>query len=466
MKFVRPSPHARIAILALSLQSIAVINSVPDEPLKDGKRFRSIPKALNYLHSCLPDDMPLEEKCKRYAVLLSMPSTNGIPYGASVISLAAQDAVSLNEYYWSIDAIRLGAYYMSAIDGYRISKLAPPFIDLVECLRRMNSRESREYLGNQELNIVIDLYKQVLGISNATIRYDINTILQRELRSGFREMLRVLFSDHPVIGKQSNENVMSQYQRRRRIRANLAGSSSSLAGTESGRRRHSIRQQQYRERNLLRERERSLYKHYRMKILDPEALRKRDRTRKQRSRDRLRQLPEQIAIADATHRQPDSPTGLQDKILPEEPLSQGQLSDSSGSDRPINISVQEQMQEDHLGQPRLASFAPRLQAMPMHESSPPALPLVLSPSIIVPDHWVPIADGMLVPGAQHTTCNHSQLSKDHAISTMLQSFEPESQEERRAHQDLIDCATQPNETEAVLRIISRDLQSNHEHGRN
>lgn len=155
-----------IALLALSepLDS----SPPPDDLFGETRRFKDVPKALNYVHELLPEQTPLEEKCKRYAVLLAMAAATGLPYETNVDDLVKMDIPTLDVHYHAIDENGLMTLFMSATERYRITRLAPPFIDVIECLKMIDSPVVRKFLDDRELKVVHDLYKRVLRPEDQT----------------------------------------------------------------------------------------------------------------------------------------------------------------------------------------------------------------------------------------------------------------------------------------------------------
>lgn len=123
------------------------------------------------MHERLPEEMSIEEKCKRYAVLSCTALSKNLPYDSTVLKVLMMDRADLDYYQSRLNTTRLSLMYMIAIDRYRVTELAPPIIDIVECLRRIDSPVVRRYLYNPELVLIVDVYKQILGLSNTTVDF-------------------------------------------------------------------------------------------------------------------------------------------------------------------------------------------------------------------------------------------------------------------------------------------------------
>lgn len=135
------------------------------------QKFSDVTQALNHMHRFLTNRMSTDEKCERYAVLLHTATTNGAPDDLAVADLAMIRPETLHARYQEINAESLRFMYVDALNKYRSSKLAAPFVDLVDCLSKFRSFDAtaRMYLNDPELNRLVEDYKQVLGLPVASI---------------------------------------------------------------------------------------------------------------------------------------------------------------------------------------------------------------------------------------------------------------------------------------------------------
>lgn len=149
--------------------------------------------ALNLLQARLPDQMPLEARCQRYAFLLLMIETEGMPHRTAVLELITMHDDIFDMFKRNLDTNHLISLYMIAIDRYRISKLEPPFLDLVDCLSRIDVPQAKAYF-NEELNFIVNLYKDVLDTPGSTI--DLGSLDLSTFPPSMRTMLENLFVEH------------------------------------------------------------------------------------------------------------------------------------------------------------------------------------------------------------------------------------------------------------------------------
>lgn len=161
--------------LAISLSVLRCIScgqneTAPQNP-RNLKRFQDIPQALNYMYGYLPEFMPMEEKCKRYAVLASC-TPNGLPYESTVKEIVMMHNNILNRHYRELEPDKLILLYSTTIDRYRVTQLAPPFIDLIECLKNIDIPEATEYAFDEELVLLLDIYKRILGRTDTVLELE------------------------------------------------------------------------------------------------------------------------------------------------------------------------------------------------------------------------------------------------------------------------------------------------------
>lgn len=182
--------------IALVISISYCIRCTPDSPerTKPLRRYRTIPEALNYLYELLGDQMPVSEKCKRYAIILALTASGLYPFQPTIDQLSALPEDTVNEHYRKMGAKRLSALYMSAIDRYRTSRLGLPFLELIECLRQIDGRMLDKYLDNKELKIIIYLYRQALGSPDKQI--DLDDFELRHFSPAFRASLHSILRDY------------------------------------------------------------------------------------------------------------------------------------------------------------------------------------------------------------------------------------------------------------------------------
>lgn len=152
-------------------------------------------EALDYLHETLPIQTPLEDRCKRYAVVTSFMTAKGRPQHQAKSSLGKLSVGEINRFYRKLEAKgELPLLYMTAIDGYRASKLGPPFLELIECLKRIDRPCVDTYLNNPELLLIVDLHKQVLR--RPETKFDLANIESADFSPAFLRSLECLFRNN------------------------------------------------------------------------------------------------------------------------------------------------------------------------------------------------------------------------------------------------------------------------------
>lgn len=155
-----------------------------------------ISDAIIYLYKRLPDEMILADKCKRYAIMTSYLKPMGRLHNKAVSQVLRMSLDELNQVYQEFSPDRVGAFYMTAIDGFRAaSSLGPPFLELIECLKELNNISLKPYLDDEELNIIIELYEHVLESPDTKI--DLNLIPNVDrFRRAFVVSLLNMFEDN------------------------------------------------------------------------------------------------------------------------------------------------------------------------------------------------------------------------------------------------------------------------------
>lgn len=235
--------------VATFITAISHIGCRPDGEGRIIPKCRDASDMVDCLHNYLPEDMNLEEKCKWYAVVWVIISGKGRPHFKRLTDALKLDPDEVNRLYQDIDRNDLGGLFMNAIDGYRISVLRPPFLELVECLRMIDTPVVDRYLKSDELKLIIDLYKQVVQSPDVKIELD----------------LHALSNFHPAF-RTSLKNLFSKY------------SSDSEMTSGSVDRQKTTVQSRHRERERLRQQ--------RLRLLHPEVQRTKERLKAKRKRDR------------------------------------------------------------------------------------------------------------------------------------------------------------------------------------
>lgn len=263
-----------------------------DNPnISDRGRFTNVCAAIDHLRNLLPVQISTEEKCKRYAVLLSEIGVVSAPHESTVLYTMLLNVSSLEELYRQIDISNLTLSYMSAIDKYRVIGLGPPFIDLIECLRILDTPLTKQYLDNQELIIILNLYKQVLGIPGTN---DISGIDFSVFHPGFRATLWNLLGRYVDLGHLGDNTIapLKTHVGRpmlREVQNVVSADPSGFGEMQKQDRKRMLnreRQRRYRARHPIRLRERSRQARQRQKMLDPITMRENDRLYKQNGRTR------------------------------------------------------------------------------------------------------------------------------------------------------------------------------------
>lgn len=269
-------------MIALLLMS-NLIKCSPDLLLCRTRRFKGIPAAVSYIHASLPPETPLEDKCKRYAVILSHCSGTTVPHEADAMRVSTLDNTQLDREFQQIPTEKLMESYMCAIEGYRIRQLEPPFLELIECLDQVDSSEAMTYLENAELIMISDLYKLVLESPETKINLDCMDL--STFRPTFRANLENLF----------HANIDPACERTASFLApNIIDpiDISDSVGAKSPDQQQLLRLQKQRtqERHLFRCRERARLTQQRLRILRPEEMREKSRTRQRQLRERLKSV--------------------------------------------------------------------------------------------------------------------------------------------------------------------------------
>lgn len=281
--------------MVLTVLFVVYCKATEDDLHKGSRRFRDLPKALNFAYEVIPKDAPLDEKCKRYAVILARSARIRLLHEWSVLELVMLKIEDLEELYREIDIGSLSSWYMSAAEKYRITRLAPPFIELIRCLEKIDLPIVQRYLDNAELQLIVDLYKQVLG--QPATKTNLAELDMTSFHPTFLNTIRYLFEgllDVDLLCRTSEVRPYRQYKSRESSDSDESTKFNSLEEIrqvmdQMRNRRRNLRQRKYRERNLLQQRERSRLTSRRLRMLHPERAREQNRRYKKNYREKKRQ---------------------------------------------------------------------------------------------------------------------------------------------------------------------------------
>lgn len=237
--------------------------------------------AINRLHASLPDEMPLEAKCKRYAILLSMIHSNGVTEHLALLQISGMSEKVVNMLYEEINPGETATRYLNVIDSYRSSHLEPAFMDIIKCSRKIvfehltydSTAWLRTYLDHPELTMIVKLYKQALKPPASAI--DLESVDLSPFQPEFRSRLQKLFEKHSEVIEQNYRHNSCQINAFNQMSSSylslLIKAQSFIEQTEKRLRQKELRrerQRRFRERHLetireknrvRREQERKLY---------------------------------------------------------------------------------------------------------------------------------------------------------------------------------------------------------------
>lgn len=300
-----------------------------------------IAEAIVYIHENSPDQMTLEDKCIRYAVMASMIKPKGRLHDKAVILVLKMPEDQLLGLYRELDDNQIGGHFMTAIDGFRAaSMLGPPFLELIECIKKINTPSVKVYLDGEELNMILRLYRQVLKDPDTKISF--NDIDIRGFHRAFIISLMHLFKDHI----QSDSEIYHNLKDRIGDEASSSGRKQRIIpkGPITDSERWEMRREERRGLASHRHREQERLRKQRLKILDSDSEREKARLRKLKRSTLLLQRHQDIQSAS----RPIS-------ILPKPPIA----SDLAA------------VQQDHEQRPdsqQLSSERPLSHVAPAHES--------------------------------------------------------------------------------------------------
>lgn len=276
----------------------------------DGYRFKSALGAVNSMYVDLVDNLPLDKRCERYITLLVMIESEGVPLEKTVRLLSTANQGVFDDQLDQIDKHKRIAVLMSGIDKYRTSKLAPGFIDLIDCLRSIESPMVHKYFNDRELLIIEELYRQVLR--SPDLKIDPVKCNLPAFHSSMKNVLRILFRDNLQNDLESEGELEAEAEQEPRYpppgdTEEQPSDSRPLSEEEQQQREFMWRLQRRKRReekrsrdwgktrqllherrkeDHLMQRERDRLRKRRRRILYPDAMRERERMSQQRRRDR------------------------------------------------------------------------------------------------------------------------------------------------------------------------------------
>lgn len=163
-----------------------------------------VAEAMNHLYERLPQQMVLEDRCKRYIVMTSFLKPKGRLHTLALQKVLKLSEAKLNRIHQELQARgELDELYMAAIDGYRAaSSLGLAFLELVECMKRIDSPLVKNYLEGAELKLILELYKQVHESAHTKINLDQIPGLKRYHRAFIVSLMHLfrdrIHSDNPL----------------------------------------------------------------------------------------------------------------------------------------------------------------------------------------------------------------------------------------------------------------------------
>lgn len=286
----------RFRFFAAALVAVFFDSNVDPSPvgqIYSSERGRStdeqICAATSHMHENLPSSSQIEDKCMRYAILLSIADSNYVIHDTTIIDIMTMEKDSLISHYEEMNRKEVSSIFMKTLDRYRTVGLDPAFLDLVECLRLTHTSYAAAYLDDKEMILIEDLLKQALDSSNQLI--DINPA-PGEYHPPFLSNLRYIFRSYPRVTKKLSESGLHDI---------VEPTTHSIAGADSS----SVPpQQQDRDKQLPRERyleyksERARLHNRRKRILDPDLMRSLSRIKQRRLRARWKKKQNQTSNAE------------------------------------------------------------------------------------------------------------------------------------------------------------------------
>lgn len=185
-------PQSMNLPVLLQLTLIATYECMPDPSIK----YNDVATAMDHLYELTPNQTSSDKRCIRYAVMSSFLSSRGRPHTKAMSHFGNLSDEDLYSFYHNLESEgRLPGLYMSAIDGYRSAfRIGPAFLELIECLRRIEGPNIDTYLNNPELVQIVHLSRQVLQSPDAKI--DLEPIRKKRFTTAFLKYLVFTFKDN------------------------------------------------------------------------------------------------------------------------------------------------------------------------------------------------------------------------------------------------------------------------------
>lgn len=493
-----PSLWKRVSIALVALFDL--IGNIGCGPYKDRSssiyksgRLNDVAQATTLMQKYLPHSLSLEVKCKRYAVLAERAMYERFPQRKTVIDVANMNEEDLETRYGQLNTTRIAWLYMSTIDRYRISQLGTPIIDLVECLRMLDTSASRIYLNNPEISIILVLYKQVLGMSDTAL--DVQGMDFKKYFPSFRETLRNLFKEYMdidgILGDASAETD-------KHIESASALDAESKTNPQN-RRTESPRL----ERSSYTQRENQRLFQQRVRVAKPEKVQKYREDRRKRYKEQRLLLSKPVNTPEESEAQRVAKMRFE-RMSERQRRRRKAIRERKQQQQverlcypPQSLEAKDVEQHHHalqidptVHQPILRTNI-ALEGIELQQSSDPlAEPVAPEPSQQV-DLWEPSLEhsmgsnnlqecdryeqnmapfNSIIDDTNYQHCWQSykclsdheatdEQSQWNSFVCIMSSFEPETQEERQFHQYLIDCANQSDDSDAIMRLLSNAPQS-------
>lgn len=236
--------------LAVIIVAIIVSICIRCYPTDFTTPCRDVAEAINRLYRFIYAKTSLEARCKVYAVFLSIARVKGANNQLAVVQTLELEELDLDSIYSNISDADSASRYINTIDIYRTSHLEPAFLDVIECLRLIDEPEAKAYLQDPELMMIVNLYKRAIGPPATEI--DLDSLDLKSFHPAFQTALRNLFGGHFDAKRPStriDDFGRPGVQRPRRAGDVVKSTDERLWLTKSP-------QLRYRERNLMRIRER------------------------------------------------------------------------------------------------------------------------------------------------------------------------------------------------------------------
>lgn len=273
--------RTRLSIITFVTLLAAVVGGKKPNKNPDLVSFQDVPEALNYMHRYLPDHLSMDEKCKKFAVLASHTATYLNPSEATVYRVVTTEPDELDRQYAEIDTDRLISLLTNVIDRYRVTQLAPAFVDIVNCLRLIDSPAARAFVHNDELVLIVDLYKRILGRDDVEV--DIDHINLSLFHPAFKDSLNRLFKGYYHADTRQRPHIIQ-------LKAGVEPGQDAVESSSRPSKRLSAEEVAYRRR------ERSRLTQRRLRCLHPDTVREQDRKYHEARRSRIK-LQEAIILS-------------------------------------------------------------------------------------------------------------------------------------------------------------------------